>query len=1302
MKLNYFGWVLCLLLVLFISSGILLAQTATTTVLGQITDPQGAALVSAKVKVTNLSTGLVRETTSDSTGNYQITSLPPGTYRMTVEMSGFRTVAHHKVELLVNTATRLNTAMQIGAQNETVEVSAAAEKLNTIDASVGNAFNENQIRQLPLEGRNVVGLLALQPGAVFVPTTYIDNRQGSISGSRGDQTNVTLDGVDVNDPNGYAYNSALRVTLDSTQEFRVTTTNYGADQGRSSAAQVSLVTKSGTNSFHGSAYAYHRNDAFSSNQYFNKASQLWARDVNNDPTARNKPPVLKKTIGGFSFGGPIKKDRLFFFFNAENLRQVSQNSVLRTVPSATFRDGILVYGCATPSQCPATSVAGISGKTYPIPAGYHGLTPAELASLDPLLIGPSVAASQYFQQYPLPNDPGRDTYNFAGYRWAAPLTNGLYTYITRWDYRLDASGNHTLTWRANLQDDASNSTPLFPGQDPQSTTVGNSRGMAASYTAVLSNRLVNTFRWGLTRIGGGTSGPLNGPSATFRFFTAYDSQTANSSRIVPTHNFVDDLTWNRGKHTLQFGANIRFARVITSNYANSWPWAVANGSWVPENGKAYMPGACTTPTPACSALPLISGGTVSSFADGWVDILGMMSQSNVTYNYNKTGAAIPFGDPIKRKFATNAWEYYAQDNFRIKSNLNVVFGLRWSLNSPPWEVNGNQVSPDINMGDWFNTRAAHAAAGIPDNQMPLVSFDLAGAANGKPGYYPYKKDNFAPRLAFSYTPNFDNGILSKLTGGPGKMVIRGGYSLVHDNMGLALANRIDTAASFGMASNFSSPYQTYGETYPGIRFVNTSTVPATYPTAPPGGFPATPPSFASTGEPQGIITSGIDNSLSTPYSNVYSLMIGRELPSNMTLEVGYVGRQGRDLTVRRDLAQPLNLVDKVSGMDYFTAARLLINAAASIPTTAPRSAYTSIAPIPFFENMFPGAAGTYSGTAMTATQYMARAFRRSGGDWTTALYNLDEYCSPTCGALGPFAFFNQQWDALGVLSTLGRSEYHSLQASLRKRYSNGLDFTVNYTFSKSDDTGSAVERGSFWTEYATSGYTGILINSFDPKSTWSPSDFDVRHQINANWTIELPFGQKKQFGGNAPGWLNAFIGGWQWNGIYRWSSGYPLSIINCRSCWSTNWQVQGNAQPIDPQQLPATGHYQFVTGDPTKGPQMPSMFKDPYAAYQNYFRLDYPGEGGLRNYLRGDGYFTIDVGIGKSWNMPYSENHKMKFRWEIFNLTNTARFDVGSITMTPDNRTPNNYSSFGSYGSTLNNCDNAAGRCMQVSMRYEF
>src|SRR5215469_14070892 len=287
-------------------------QGATTSLHGTVTDRTGAAIAQARVTISNHERSFERSASTGPGGEYEFLQLTPGTYSLTAEMAGFRKFEQKAIQLLVNTPGSANIALDVGATTETVEVTAAGTLVNTNDASLGNAFNERQIKDLPMEGRNVPDLLTLQAGVTYTGNRSDidrdkDTRSGAVNCSRSDQSNVTLDGTDVNDQvNGYAFTSVLPVTLDSVQEFRVTTSNYNADQGRSSGAQVSLVTRSGTNSYHGSLYEYHRNTITSANDYFVKQAELAAGES-------NVAPKRNYNIFGASFGGPIRKDRLFVF-----------------------------------------------------------------------------------------------------------------------------------------------------------------------------------------------------------------------------------------------------------------------------------------------------------------------------------------------------------------------------------------------------------------------------------------------------------------------------------------------------------------------------------------------------------------------------------------------------------------------------------------------------------------------------------------------------------------------------------------------------------------------------------------------------------------------------------------------------------------------------------------------------------------------------------------------------------------------------------------------------------------------------
>jgi hypothetical protein len=326
----------------------------------------------------------------------------------------------------------------------------------------------------------------------------------------------------------------------------------------------------------------------------------------------------------------------------------------------------------------------------------------------------------------------------------------------------------------------------------------------------------------------------------------------------------------------------------------------------------------------------------------------------------------------------------------------------------------------------------------------------------------------------------------------------------------------------------------------------------------------------------------------------------------------------------------------------------------------------------------------------TATKAVYDAYLCFAPDYTTALEFLDQggLCDVygTCSKFGPYAYFQDQFASLAGQSSVGWSYYDALQVTARKRMSHGLQFQVNYTFSKSLDMTSDVERGGAFGSFSNGGYSEFVVNSWNLRSNYSHSSFDLRHQVNANWVYELPFGHHRWLGGHSPGWVNHAIGGWDFAGLWRLTSGFPFSVINCRSCWPTNWNLQGNASLFGA--APALG----TTRNAVKG--QPSPFIDPVAALAA-FRRDRPGEVGLRNVFRGDGFFTIDTALRKTWSI--TEQQKLAFSWEVFNLTNTPKFDTGNLTAFPDIS-----SSFGKYNSTLAVCDGAAGRCMQFGLHYSF
>jgi hypothetical protein len=513
---------LCLLL----GASLFLLAQAFTSLTGTVTDPTGAVIPSAKIVITNIETGAERDATSDTAGRYTFVQVVPGNYKLTARASGFTDVVVSNIQLLVNSpATVPVTFEKVGAVSQTIAVEATAVQINTQDASLGNALGTQLVMTLPSFARNVTTLLSNQPGVTNFGTG--DDRDGAVNGGKSDQANVTLDGVDVNDQNGRAaFTSVLRVTLDSVQEFRTTTGNGNPDSGRGSGADVALVTKNGTNGYHGSMYEYHRNTVTAANSFVGNAAGV----------AR---PALLINVFGASAGGPIRKNRTFFFVNYEGRRDASATSVARLVPNDTLRQGIVQYHNS-------------AGQILQLP-------PDTIKTLiDPLGIGVNQAVLKVMSVYPHGNDgsvSGSDTVNITGYRFNAPQRSAQNTYISRFDHQLDGAGKHMLFLRGNLQNDHSNGTPQFPGQVPNSVTLANNKGIAAGWTALLRPSLVSTLRYGLTRQGGETTGILAHEYTSLRGLATPYGVSTGTQRIIPVHNITEDLSWIHGAHDVKFGAS---------------------------------------------------------------------------------------------------------------------------------------------------------------------------------------------------------------------------------------------------------------------------------------------------------------------------------------------------------------------------------------------------------------------------------------------------------------------------------------------------------------------------------------------------------------------------------------------------------------------------------------------------------------------------------------------------------------------------------------------------------------------------
>ena len=1079
---------------------------------GRVLDVQNAVIPGSAVTLINNATRAERATLSDDTGRYLFLQVAPGTYEVRVEQAGFRTASILDVRLQVDTPATLDLILEIGQITEVVTVAGDLELLNQTNAATGNAFQPEQIVNLPLESRNVVQLLTVQPGVT---------REGYTSGTRSDQANITLDGIDVNEQQrgGFvapgedadelgefdAFASVLRVTPDSVQEFRVTTSNPSASQGRSSGAQISLVTKSGTNDFHGSFYEFHRNTSTTANDFFNNR-------VEGDPDLDGEPgiarPRLIRNLFGGSIGGPIGQDKAFFFFNYEGRRDRSQSTDIREVPLPHLGQGEVRY-TNTSGQLVALG-AGDLAQMYP---DIGGVNPVALEVL-------AAAASRYPK-----NDSGvGDGVNIGGFRFNGSTPLNQNTFVAKLDFNLTA--RQQLYLRGNYQW----SHPF---------------GIATGHTWTISPTLVNTARYGLTRQSFSQQGDSAQNEIIFRDVYEPRLHTRTLNRTTPLHNFTNDTAWVRGDHALQFGTNLRFINNERASFANSFDAAIMNPSFYDLSGGVLD-----------EVLDDLADGSRDIFRNAATSVLGRYSEFSGRFLFGNDGSLLPSGSPALRDFATEEYEFYFEDTWQVRSDLTLNLGLRWGVNTPVNESGGFQVTPTTSLSGFFDRRVAGAAQGNPLNE--LISLDVAGPFYGRPGFYDTDWNNFGPRIAAAWSPSFEDGILRTIFGGEGESVIRGGFSVMYDRIGSQLAVSFDLNNSLGYVQQLETGANTFdvsdnpGPLFTGLNQEVRPLLPSADLTIPDSlVFPLTHPA-----DEVQRIESSLDDGLTTPFNYNWNLSIGRELPNGLFVEVSYLGRAARDLLATRDIMHLNNLVDSQSGMSWYEATRIL---SGHRETQTP---IEQVTPVAYFENLFPEFAGAF-GLGATATQEVYGLMSDDGfglaNDWTFAQLLIDD------DGIFPNMFFHPQWAALSAFSTLASSDYHAMTFSVRERLRDSLSFDFNYTWSKSMDNASGLQASSQYD-------SAFILNPLDLDISRSISDFDTQHIINSNWLWSLPVGRGRSYLSDMPAAADAALGGWSLNGVFRWNSGLPQETPFEASRWATNWNVSNwGARIRDPGSNPSRG-----------------------------------------------------------------------------------------------------------------------------------
>lgn len=1286
------------------------AQTAATgAILGTVTDPGGAVTPGVQVELTNSATNETRSTETNSSGQYVFTNVTPGNYNLKFTKLGFATGAISNIRVDVNKASTYDLKLEISAGKEIVEVSATAQaELQTTDAQVGNEVSGADMMNLPTLRRNAAALLTLQPGVS--PGTNNFPRVGMrVAGAIDDQNTFTLDGIDVSDNviGGIDASTIASIPLgvESIEEYRVGVNNPNATFGRASGGQIAAVSKSGSNQFHGSGYWFHQNSYFNANE--------WELNRIKKPT----PKFHDNRFGG-KLGGPIWRDKTFFFFDYEGRRFPSQSLFTRLMPTSSLRSGILKFKDAagnTVSYNLATSTLCGSGSTACDPRGI-GISPSVQAlwALDPQGTDPSVA--------------GADGLNTLGFRGTAltPLSTNFYD--GRFDHEINKkwhfNGSYlyyqtkVVSGGQGAQYDLRGATPIATSTAPTDRDA-----IIAGLTGQITPHVINTFRFGWVRdretfnrlapsataglenIAGTSSsaGPiaLAPGQAQTNLVDApieVDTQRARFQNITGRNiQYLDDVSWIKSAHTLQFGTNIRHIPTlhirndkVVGSLASLEVLADADVSTFLTS----IPGSERPPTCASGVTTnCLQSADVQRWDRLYASTLGLVDNVGILTTRDGSLSPLPFGTPLINDTTLNAFEYYAQDVWRIKPNLTLSYGLSYGWQTAPKEklnrqtlvVDANTLKPLTGPG-YIAAKESAALEGQTFN--PTLGFEPVKAAGRNVFNVDY--GDWAPRVAIAWTPDFGSGPLHSVIGNH-KTVVRGGYSIVYDRtntvqsviipmLGVGFAQTITVGAPLCNANGTSVQgcNATAGATNPGaasFRVGVDGNLPL--PTVPPVSQPIVP------GTPFGELFSFQDDpDTKIGRSHAFDLTIQREFPGNLIMEVGWVGRWSDRLPQGVNFnSAPYFFVDPASKQSFAQAYDAVAAALAAGQTPASQ---------PFFENQLAGLIGNascdQSSTATTATQFLVNAAQATfTSGLVSSLFSVMDG-RRTC--LGMPTFQNRQLFDLHMRTYIGKSNYNGLIATLRKRMSRGLTFNASYTFSKTLDQ-----------NISNQNQAGIYSNSYFPNVDYGPSLFDRKHIFNASYLYELPLGRGHRFGRGD--FSSRLLGGWFTSGIYSAFSGLPLFVTESSQVWGGG-SIFGFAVGQIPQTDPSTfgdGVHRAVNGSNGIGTASTglNLFADPAAVFGDFrnVQISKDGRTGRSDPLRGLPFWNLDMSLGKK--TAITERVSVSISADFFNIFNHPNFADPTLDISQK-------ASFGVISTQLvpTNRDTAGARWIQLGLRFDF
>jgi outer membrane receptor protein involved in Fe transport len=1181
------------------------AQSTGGRIRGTVTDESGGAIVGAKVTLINEGTNVSREVQTSAAGEYLFLEVPVGSYEVDVNQQGFKKSAHKGIVLVLNEIATVDITLQVGSNVDTVEVTGAPPVIDTTTTQLGAVMTDQSVRELPLNSRNTYQLLQLQPGVqsqLGADLFYGSSNPGvvSVNGGRGRSNNYMVNGGDGNDI--FVNGPAIQPSPDAIEEFRVLTNTFDAEYGRNSGSVVNVVTKSGTNSVHGDVYEFFRNKVLNTKGFF-------------DSTA----PDYKQNQFGATLGGPIKKDRTFLFgsYEGDRLRQgISSGQVFLPTAAEAGGDfsadgafaGVLTDqtfanilnsrpGCAA-------AVAGQGGAPIAVGNNYGGTY-----DKNGNLISPGIFTNFNTKtDSQIPTACFDPTANALYQNYVAPVGTGVLSYAPdkkdredQFTLRFDHTFTTTQHFTAYYYFDDDNHTDPFSDFQAAGANVPGFGGLFktrvqqlnVSETSTIGSTAVNEMRFNYFREGQGSlNHPVNILSSLHdacgtlveaaNCFADPNNPTSGITTNIPgregvpfvqvlggfsignnfegelpqtgnTYQFSDNYSKVMGTHSLKFGGDFRDQKF------NQFLYYDINGDFTFQNGGSSNSLAPTSSSP--DAYPDYFLGVPTSYSQG-------AAQAEDLTNYGLY--------------------LFAQDSWKIKPNLTLNYGLRWELNTP-YVDSGNRLQTFRPGQDttqypcWLSASSAATLGTTPGDCGPtsanyayfptgLVFPGDKGVPQGLTATY-YKA--FAPRFGLAYSPSWTEGPLAKITGGPGKSTIRGGYGIFYNPIEQLVMEQFSAEPPFGVSALLSGPlFNTPFLGQNGVQAPNDAGAIIHQTPSTPCFDPAGRNGCVDWSQFRPLLLYGeFQPHLRSQYAEQYNFTIERQLTSDMLLRVAYVGTQAHHLLSIHDLNYGntqtcLDLNTDVGagtcgpfGADAPYSFTLLPGQSINMPYIPGPVANGPNIPCPYANPSNP------TGCKITNNGNVGIPIN---------LVGLRPYSSPNCD---PIANTGCPADGVPVFSnifaedTVANSNYNGLQISVEKSYSHGLLFQASYTFSKAIDQGASFENE---------------LNPINPSATRGLSLLDAKNRFVFSPVWELPIPKKEGFAGKV-------ANGWQVSAIITYQSGFPIRMqtqddAELQSSYffedaNTPYST-GPVQFVNPKIHTVNGNFWFDTtniGDPAPG-----------------------------------------------------------------------------------------------------------------------